>query len=165
MVGNSRLNETIASLHTYKAKELKNKKLLNWALELSEYDFDIHHIPSKNNGVSDCLSRISYLAPITNIDTHISLDEFRQSQQTDTDIVNCCKYISSGKKNFDVNSLGKFKRFRKDLNILNGVLMWKDKNVVPPSLYSKVLTICHDHPMSGHFGVQRTHANFKTKYF
>ena len=38
-------------------REPKNKKLLNWALTLSEYDYDIAHIPSKLNGIADCLSR------------------------------------------------------------------------------------------------------------
>ena len=36
----------------------KNKKLHGWSLELSEFDFEIIHIPSKLNSISGCLSRI-----------------------------------------------------------------------------------------------------------
>ena len=27
----------------------KSRKLINWALQFSEYDFEIQHVPSKNN--------------------------------------------------------------------------------------------------------------------
>ena len=42
----------------------KNKKLLNWALELSEYEFDIVHIPSKFNTISDYLSRLERVCSV-----------------------------------------------------------------------------------------------------
>ena len=34
------------------------RRLLNWILELNEYDFDIVHIPGRDNVISDCLSRL-----------------------------------------------------------------------------------------------------------
>ena len=35
-----------------------SRKLLNWALCLSEYNYNIVHIPASNNQISDCLSRL-----------------------------------------------------------------------------------------------------------
>ena len=48
-------------------KKPKNKKLLNWALDLSEYDYYIVHIPSKLNGIADCLSRLERICVIQEV--------------------------------------------------------------------------------------------------
>ena len=42
----SRILTYLQSKHTS-----KSRKLLNWALELSEFDFDIVHVESKNNAI------------------------------------------------------------------------------------------------------------------
>ena len=52
--------------------EPKNRKLLDWALELSEYDFDIEHVESKNNGITDCLSRLHLVALLSAIQPELS---------------------------------------------------------------------------------------------
>ena len=43
--------------------------------------------------------------------------------------------------------------------------MWKNKYVVPKQLCCDVLKLCHDHPSSGHFAIQRTLDRFQIKYF
>ena len=52
-------------------RQPKNRKLLNWALEVSEFDYQITHIPGKDNKISDCLSRMysknEQLAPLATI--------------------------------------------------------------------------------------------------
>ena len=50
----------------------KNKKLLNWALELSEYEFDIVHIPSKFNTISDCLSSLERVCSVLQMPSLLS---------------------------------------------------------------------------------------------
>lgn len=147
-------------------QDLKNKKLLNWALTLCEFDFDIIHIPSKNNKISDYLSRFHVMATtdedIGNYDTVDS--EIKLCQQKDSWCKAATEYVKN-KKHFEVDRLGEFKSFRKQLNIQDGVLCWKDKYVVPQSLRGKILYLCHDHPASGHYAVQRTLDRFKDKFF
>ena len=43
-------------------KSIKNKKFARWRVELSEFDFTIHHLPGKLNTAADALSRISSIA-------------------------------------------------------------------------------------------------------
>ena len=91
----------------------KNRKLLNWALELSEYDYDIVHIPSSLNGISDCLSRLHQICVIQETPPLFEVDELKLIQNNDPDTHNAIKYLQQQKKHFDINLLGSLKRFRK----------------------------------------------------
>ena len=81
--------------------------------------------------------------------------EFIDAQKNDSECNAAIMYLSN-KRNFDVILMGTLKPFRQNLNLQDGVLKWKDKYVVPDSLKAKILNLCHDHPLSGHYGVQRT---------
>lgn len=159
----------------------RNKKMLNWALELSEYDYVVQHIPSKNNNISDTLSR---LLPINPRELHLTLTPqstvnsvndtlinnqesslIKDAQATDPECYHAMKYLSKNRKNFDVSLLGSLKRYRKLLSEVDGILLWKNRYVVPNSLRSRILQYCHDHPMSGHFAIERTHDRFCNKFF
>ena len=146
--------------------DLKNKKLLNWALALCEFDFNIVHIPSKHNAISDYLSRCHVMSVMdTEIADYDTVDnELAIYQKQDDYCKAACDYVRD-KTHFDVSRLGDLKQFRKQLNIQNGILYWKDKLVVPTSLRGKILYLCHDHPSSGHYAVQRTLDRFKEKFF
>ena len=144
--------------------DLKNKKLLNWALDLSEFDFEIHHIPSKSNAVSDFLSRAHVVNAVVEDEYGTANTELSIGQKQDRVCKAACEYVMN-KKNFDVTRMGDLKRFRKQLNIRDGILCWKDKFVVPQALRGKILYLCHDHPSSGHYAVQRTLDRFKERYF
>ena len=142
----------------------RNKKLLNWAMDLGDYDYQVEHIMSKNNSIADCLSRVMSVS-FGRSDSNISDDEFVIEQGVDMECVAAKLYLESGKRWFDVNTLGTLKRHRKHLRLYNGILKWKDKVVVPRGLRSKVVDICHSHPMAGHFRSQRTYKRFTDKYF
>ena len=138
----------------------RNKKLLGWALELSDYDYEVQHIPSKNNNIADCLSRLMCISVNT-----LSHDEFLHEQSADVECCEALLYLEAGRKGFDVSKLGSLKRHRKHLQVVNDVLMWKSKYVVPHGLRKKILELCHDHPMAGHFAADRTYQRFSEKYF
>ena len=144
-------------------RELKNKKLLNWALILSEFDFNIIHIASKFNAISDYLSRMhaSIVSTISGADID---NELYIEQQKDSTCTSGIEYVNNN-KDFNVLRLGDLKQFRKGLNVRNGILCWKGKYVVPKSLRGRVLFFCHDHPTSGHYAVQRTLDRFKERFF
>ena len=146
---------------------LKNHKLLNWALELSDYDYEIVHIPSTHNQMSDCLSRITSLSLQDDmIVPGVSCDELIQEQMCDHELTHVYDFLNSNdRKHFDLRKLGLFKRYSKDLHKSSArFLMWRDKVVIPSILKEKVLTTCHDEPMSGHFAEKRTLLNFTDKY-
>ncbi len=142
----------------------RNKKLLGWCLELSDYDYVIQHIPSKNNTIADCLSRLCAVASM-DLSNELSTQDFIREQQLDEECCTAKLYLDSGKRGFDVNKLGKLKRHRKFLNIVGGVLRWKNKVVVPKGLRASILYLCHNHPMSGHYASDRTYQRFSRKYF
>ena len=83
----------------------------------------------------------------------------------DNECVAAKAYLSQDKKQFDVNLLGSLKRHRKHLHLLDNILYWKNKVVVPKGLRSDILRMCHDHPMSGHFAMDRTSQRFQDHYF
>ena len=135
----------------------KSRKLLNWALTLSEYDYTIQHIPSSSNQISDCLSRLyEKVYVISQFEFKITGDEFLKAQKEEEYIRESFNYLSC-KNDFDINKLGTLKRFRKQLNINDkGLLCWNNKIVLPKVFQPEILRICHDHPTSGHFKEDRT---------
>ena len=52
--------------HLKDKRNPRNKKMLNWALELSDYDYSVVHILSKNN-ILDCLTRLLMISHVTPI--------------------------------------------------------------------------------------------------
>ena len=68
--------------------EPKDKKLLNWALQLSEYDYEIVHTPSTLNGVSYCFSRIKIICLISNIPSLLNDYEVISEQSKDKVVSN-----------------------------------------------------------------------------
>ena len=144
-------------------KKPRNKKLLGWALELSDYDYQVEHVPSKNNNIADCLSRLMCISsePVNNL----SNDDIIREQNKDNECKEARLYVANDKKCFDVVKLGSLKRHRKGLHVMDGVLKWKNKVVVPQGLRTKVLQLCHDHPMAGHFASERTYQRFSQNYF
>ena len=95
----------------------------------------------------------------------ISLSTNFFEQDIDTECVAAKLYIESGKRWFNVDTLGSLKRHRKYLHLHNGVLKWKNKVVVPKGLRPKIVDLCHSHPLAGHFASERTYKRFTNKYF
>ena len=77
-------SQVLTYLHV--KREPKNKKILNWALQLSEYDYDLVHIPSKLNGISDCLSRIHPICVIDDVQFVFDNDKLISEQNKNNEI-------------------------------------------------------------------------------
>ena len=105
-------------------KTSKSKKLANWALQLSDFNFDIVHIPSSDNRISDFFSRIyEHVCIVSELSPALSSDHLRAAQEADKHLYQAVRYVN-GKKNFDVEKLGPLKRYRKFLKLdENGVLL------------------------------------------
>ena len=143
----------------------KSKKLANWALQLSNYAFDVVHIPSKHNAISDFFSRSHEVNVISQLKSTKSSGDWRLAQNSCNYIKSACEYVRK-KKNFDVKLLGPLKRFRKFLELDDdGVLRWRKKIVVPENFRADILEMAHDHMTSGHFREERTWRNISNHYF
>ena len=81
-------------------------------------------------------------------------------------MIDCAFKYLNNKKDFNVDDLGLLKRFRKQLNISDsGLLLWRNKIVLPKVFHADILNFCHDHPSCGHFGIDRTWTNLTKYYF
>ena len=129
----------------------KSRKPINWALQLSKYDFEIQHVPSKNNEISDALTRIYAIAALLELQPELSTTEFYTAQQSDQYLSAAFEYLHADRKNFHVSCMGPLKRHRKHLNLCaTGLLKWKNCIVVPEPLWNRVLELCHNNPASRH---------------
>ena len=144
----------------------KSRKLLNWALQLSEFTYKIEHIRSKNNAISDCLSRMHSINSLEELQPNITVAGIRDFQTKDQHIQAAIEYMSSDKRNFGVCRLGPLKPYRNKLSVSeDGILQWHNCTVIPDDLRGTVLKLCHDHPSSGHFAVDRTWSRLCEHYF
>ena len=71
----------------------KSKKLAKWALQLSEYTFDVIHIPSRHNAVSDFFSRLEEVNLITHFTPTLTVNDWRAAQQECMFIRCACDYV------------------------------------------------------------------------
>ena len=74
-------------------------KLLNWASQLSEYDFEIRHVLSKNNEISDALTHIYAIAALLELQPDLSTAEFYTAQQSDQYLSTAFEYLHADQKN------------------------------------------------------------------
>ena len=165
LIGKRFLLRTDNRILTY-MQTSKSKKLANWALKLAEFEFDIVHVPSTNNQISDFFSRLhESVNTVTFLEPSMSNSEILKEQKIDIEMKHAFEYLKE-KRNFDVSSLGSLKRYRKFLTIGDGgILLWKNKIVLPGRFRKEILSISHDHPTAGHFGVARSWKNVTQKYF
>lgn len=122
---------------------------MGWSPELLNYDYHVQYIPSR----ADCLSRI-YVVHVKTTE-EISAESLLNEQGKGNECVAAKLYLDSGMKAFDVTKLGRLMRYRKQLTIVDGLLRWKDKFVVPVSPRMTLLYFCPEHPMAGHFATDR----------
>ena len=165
LIGKKFVLKTDNRILTY-MKTSKSRKLSNWALQLSDFDFDIVHIPSSNNAISDYFSRMyENVNIISTFESVLAHTEVLSAQMEESCIKNAFSYLEC-KQNFDVETLGPLKRYLKMLSKdTDGLLRWKTKIVLPSKYREQVLEFAHDHPTSGHFAEDRTWANITSNYF
>ena len=102
--------------------------MLNWALELSEYEFDIVHIPSKFNTISDCLSRLERVCSVLQMPSLLSKQALLSAQENDRKIQEAIKYLKQNEEDFPVQQLRTLKRFRKQLHKWSSIVEDQNRN-------------------------------------
>lgn len=114
----------------------KNRRLFNWSIKLSTYDYAVEYIPGEDNIEADALSR----APVVNL---VTLQEVRNALERSEDPTPSNAYQEDGIIYIDVDS--------------------KRKLYVPESLRMTVVNQAHRE--FGHLGVKATSNIIQLKYY
>ncbi|XP_047039644.1 uncharacterized protein LOC124644376 [Helicoverpa zea] len=151
-------------------------RLVRWALKLQSFDIQYQYTPGKANVVADTLSR-----PICSPDTRDSCgictvivdiparspEELRREQLADPEIQ---KILTDMESTDEVASrrwtergyllsLGVLYRYNPDSDSESPQL------VIPLSLRPEILKECHDSPLAGHSGIDRTYLKIAQSFY
>ncbi|XP_055589748.1 uncharacterized protein K02A2.6-like [Uranotaenia lowii] len=130
----------------------------SWALRLQPYTFTVKHIPGHMN-ISDILSRLCpnqeaafdeasehFLFAVGEGLTAINLDEIRNETRKDGTLTDVIEAMKTG--NWPANLI-RYEAFKKELGIMEGIVIRDERIILPQSLRNKALDIAH----RGHPGV------------
>jgi len=145
-------------------------RLHHWAPFLSQFQLNIQYRRTTEHGNADALSRLPELKAYTlapemeytiNVVSNDSLEvipvtakTIRQLSARDSTLAQVYRYTSAGwpdKLNHDEKVLTPYYRIRQDITIVQGVLMWGIRVIVPLKLQRKILDMLHE----SHQGVVR----------
>ena len=165
-------------------------RLGRWALALQDMDFEVVHKPGTENVVADALSRL--VAPVQHdsdddnneedpllgngeesrvVPVGMTTATFSEEQAKDPFCIAVTAYLRDGTVPDFNDAFGMPEaRFWKQaddfcIGTTSGLLLAKDKIVVPKTLRKRVFLKVHAHPASGHLGVQRTHDRAAQRFF
>lgn len=130
-------------------------RLKRWAVILSNYQYEIHYVKSKDN-IADFLSRHPVNGSTVNVADYDYINFFNNSEipidyHTIANEINknnlftkLKKYIQYGfpKKIRDLE-LKKFVNVKNDLTLQQNCIWWNNRVIIPPSLRKEILQICH----------------------
>ena len=144
--------------------EIDNNRLFRFKQRTMPWKFDIAYLPGKTNAAADAASRypspnladcideeVRFMASISGeIESTIALSWDRLVKETKDDVT-LRNLVQAIKEEFRFNhpSISSYMRFRNSLYNGDGVVMYKDRVVVPTSLRKAVLDNLH----SAHQGV------------
>ena len=146
-----------------------------WALTLQGYNFEIKHRPGKENQAADALSRIQPTVAHCDVSGYAP-DSIYQRQRRDPELLQLILFLESQEPySQPVPSEiaeAKSENFFLDEDNLLYKLQTPNKPydatsllVVPDSLREEILINCHDSPLAGHFGFEKTYNKIKTHYW
>lgn len=151
-------------------------RLARWALLLQGFDLDIEYTPGRCNVVADALSRppcteeaeFCGICSVTIDLPKMPLEDLRKKQLNDPDVVKIINCFENPENQVDL------KRWtERGFIMMNGVLYRYSSDidsedaqlVVPKEYISEILFECHDSPVAGHYGLDKTLHRVSSKYY
>ncbi|XP_055918925.1 uncharacterized protein K02A2.6-like [Eupeodes corollae] len=143
------------------------KRVHRWATYLAAFNYKFEYIKGQDNKVADMLSRFSFKDEvdtreqaveehIKKVITEVKLIDFgiiQELTQKDRVLTEVLKNIKTGWKTKNMgDDLKPYWLRRNELEIINGVVMWGFRVLVPEQLQSQVLEELHD----AHLGMSKT---------
>lgn len=144
-------------------------RVTRWALTLQEYDYDIRHVPGRENVVADVLSRAVNVTQTINRHLELSClspSRIRLLQQNDLKCVELLRELNSRNEVIRGNLIF----YKRDgmlycINRHSAKSHNMDKLVIPRVLIQEILSLAHDSPTTAHAGFKRTLYRIKEKFF
>jgi hypothetical protein len=119
-----------------------NERQQKWVRKIQAYDFDIEFVKGKNNAVADALSRRPSIFAMSGMSVdwkeHLIV-EYAKDQFT-------CQLLD-GKIQDD------------NFRVINDLIYYKGRIFLVPgsALKAKILHACHNSPVAGHQGINKTY--------
>lgn len=140
-----------------------SNRLTKWSILLSEYDCEIHYRPGKKHTNADALSRIK---PVRLMFHHKHYepviwdrDVMKSEQRNDIQIMTYIDKIHDEPScDFYLDDDGLVYRKSDDER-------YEDRLVVPVKFRKQILKACHDSPLSGHCGTEKTFEKVNSRFF
>ena len=157
-------------LKNIRSKKDPRGKIANWLMELEEYDYEIEHIPGKNNVVADSLSRsgTSSEPPASRLEEFVNAvsDEFKEQLRTaqaeDIVVQRAIGDLSA----FGHVKAGRLKRVSKQLRMEGDILTKSGRPVIPSSMHDYVVNEFHRvGNVKSHFGVEKTYDILRARFY
>ena len=157
-------------LKNIRGKKDPRGKIANWLMELEEYDYQVEHIPGKNNVVADCLSRSGTKnePPTSRLEDFVFLvsddfnEQLRTSQAEDVVVRRAIEDLST----FGHVKAGRLKRVSRQLRIEGDILTKSGRPVIPSSMYEYVVNEFHrGGDAKSHFGVEKTYDILRDRFY
>jgi len=154
------------NLEYFQISKVLSRRQARWAEILSSYDFVIEHLEGKKNPADGPSRRpdyeIGYERPtaqlLATLATNITVEPYddllpaiKAAQETDSLVIGMKSRINdtSSIGNLDAKTGEQWRR-------VAGALTYEGRIYVPEALQSKVISLFHDNPESGHFGALKT---------
>ncbi len=168
----------LALLSLVKTKNSKNLRLARWILSIQESDIELRYMRGKTLLHADALSRVlpfeekqTIRVPSTvsypdtqSVNNLVGID-YRaylvESQQKDIT-------LWSIRENLKIDPTHKSVQ---NYKLVNDILYYEDPIkhrlliCIPKNMVTEILYANHDHPMSGHLGIDKTYQKVKQKYY
>ena len=155
-----------------KAKD-PSARLARWKLALQGLDFEIVHRKGTSMGIPDVLSRDNSLLVILSED-----EDLKSLQNKDSGLAPIFDYLTKKKLPEDGKAAKELVALSYNLVIEDGVLLHvrvphgtnrkrhlQKRLVIPESIRGRVLAECHDSPVGGHLGFDRTYTKVQERFW
>jgi len=160
------------NLEYFTEKRALNERQIRWSERLSKFKIDLVYRPGSKNGAADALSRMypseggegnlphALLPEFKTISVNTIAEASSAPLQRESDITSRIKkgYLEDWDTKALMSDLARDPDSHPNYSVEDGLLFFKGLIFVPHSNEIKrdILVQCHDEPMSGHFGVQKT---------
>lgn len=143
-------------------------RLARWLLWLNQYDFEVRHKPGKMIPHADALSRVRTTKDMTECQ---SISDAVTNDLVFSWLRDELQGVKHKSDQPDSAELRYYLREKDKLSVVNGEIIRRSsgyaspQKLVPPVLRERVISLAHDHVLSGHFGVRKTIGRITPLYY
>lgn len=155
-----------------------SRRVTKWLNELSEFDFKLEYLAGPKNLVADAISRADYaVAAVEEAAVVLDPKSWYDDYLTDPLCTSCLVYMCKlDEKELAICNSSLYKKymkkftlsrtFRSCFTVVDNIIYYKERYVVPATKRTEVLRTYHDHGLyGGHFGASVTFNKIASRYY